>query len=347
MLDPLLEVEDQSNTVSLVIALADYAAAHAITSDSAFATARHCLIDALACGFESLRDPQCAALIGPLVPGALMPGGARVPGTSLELDPAQAAFCTSSMLCRSASGGHWQALQSGRATDPIGAILAVADYQGRKATMEGKTPPRVRDVLGAIIKALEIQGVLAAAGDCQQRGMGTGTLRIARVAATAIVTAQLGGALGQMVIALSQACLDGGMWIGAAEGQYDAQRETWARADAVSRAVRHACQAMAAGRSTYLTSLDLAMVDLAGKLLGAKPATPGKPFGTEVIGRLADLRKPQNALQVAMRFQTAVERYFPPRQAERIKALFAAPDRLDDLPVNELLAALVTNGGSR
>jgi 2-methylcitrate dehydratase len=347
MLDPLLEVEDQSNTVSLAVALAEYAAADAIKSDSAFVTARHCLIDALAHGFEALRDPRCAALMGPLVPGALMPGGARVPGTSLELDPAQAAFCTSLMLCQTASGSHWQALQSRCAADPIGAILAVADYQGRKATMEGKSPPKVRDVLGAIIKALEIQGVLTAAGGCQQIGTGTATIQLAPVAVTAIVTAQLGGALGQIVTALSYACIDGGMSVGAAEGQYDVQRENWARADAVSRAVRYACQAIAAGPSSYLTSLDLAAVDRAGKLLGAKPSTPRKPFGTGVIGRLDDLRKPQNALQVAMRFRTAVDRYFAPRQAERIKTLFAAPDRLDDLPVSELLAALVTNGSGR
>lgn len=347
MLDPLLEVADQTNTVSLVIALADYAATHAIKSDAALATARHCLIDALAHAFEALRDPRCVALVGPLVPGALMPGGARVPGTSLELDPAQAAFCTSVLLGQTASGSHWQALQSTCAADPIGAILVVADYQGRKATMEGKSPPKVRDVLGAVVKALEIQGVLAAAGGCQQVGLKTATHRGARVATTAIVTALLGGATGQIIIALSYACMDGEVSIGAAEGEYDAQRETWARADAVGRAVRYACQAIASGPSSYLTSLDLTAVDRAGKLLGARPATSGKPFGTEVIGRLADLRQPQQALQVAMRFQRAVERHFPPRQAERIKTLFATPERLDDLPVNELLAALVTNGSRK
>lgn len=347
MLEPLLEVADQSNTVSLVIPLANYAATHSITSDAALATARHCLIDALAHGFEALRDPRCAALVGPLVPGALMPGGARVPGTSLELDPAQAAFCTSVLLGQTASGRHWQALRSACAADPIGAILAVADYQGRKATMEGKSPPKVRDVLGEIVKALEIQGVLAAEGSCLQADLMIATHRSARVAATAIVTAQLGGATGQIIIALSYACMDGEVSIGAAEGEYDAQRETWARADAVSRAVRYACQAIASGPSSYLTSLNLTAVDRASKLLGAKPATSRNPFGTEVIGRLADLRKPQHALQVAMRFQTAVERHFPPRQAERIKTLFATPDRLDDLPVNQLMAALVTNGSSK
>jgi 2-methylcitrate dehydratase len=325
MLNPALEIEDQSNTASLVVSVAGYAASYAIESDSVIAIARHCFIDALSHGLDALGDPACAALIGPLVPGALMPGGARVPGTSLELDPAQAAFCTGLMLCRSPGGSHWAALHGERAADPLGAILAVADYQARKATMEGKPPPKVRDVLVAFVKALEIQGVLAA-----------------EVAATAIVTAQLGGALEQIVTALSYACVDGGM-SSDAEGQHDGGRDAWARANAVSRAVRHACQAMAASHASHPTSLDL-RIDLAGKLLGARPSTPRKAFASTIIERLAGLRKPQELAQLAARFQATVERRFPPRQAERIKALFAAPARLDDLPVNELLAALVTNG---
>jgi 2-methylcitrate dehydratase len=347
MLNPLLQFQDQSNGVSLVTALADYAATFAIQSDAAITTARCYFIDALAHGFDALRDPQRAALIGPLVPGALMPGGARVPGTSLELDPAQAAFCTGLMLCRAASGTHAEALLSGRAVDPVAAILAVADYVGRKAVMEGGSPPTVRAMLGAIIKVLEIQRALAREGACQQTGVGTATIRVARIAATAIVTAQLGGDLGQIVTALSYACIDGGMLLGAAEPHYDGLREDRARADAVSQAVRYACQAMTGRPSGYLTPLDLDAVDRAGKLLGAKAAAARKPFGTEVVDQLADLRKPLNAVQTAVRFGRSVERYFPSRQAERIKALFAAPGRLDELPVSELLAMLVTNGSTR
>jgi 2-methylcitrate dehydratase len=347
MLNPVLQFQDQSNGVSLVAALADYAATFAVKSDTAITTARCYFIDALAHGFDALRDPQRAALIGPLVPGALMPGGARVPGTSLELDPAQAAFCTGLMLCRAASGTHAEALLSGRAMDPLAAILAVADYVGRKAAMEGGSPPQVRAMLGAIIKVLEIQRALIREGACQQTGVGSATIRVARIAATAIVTAQLGGDLGQIVTALSCACIDGGTLLGASELQYDARREDWARADAVSQAVRYACQAMTASPSGYLTSRDLDAVDLAGKPLGAARATPRKPFGTEVVDQLADLRQPLNAAQTAVRFERSVERYFPSRQAERIKALFAVPQRLDDLPVNELLAMLVTNGSAR
>ena len=125
--------------------------------------------------------------------------------------------------------------------------------------------------------------------------------------------------------------------------RYDIGRKDWARADAISRAVRHACQAMAAG-SSYLTPPDAESVDLAGKLLGAKPWVPGTPSAPRSSMQLAAARGPQEVAELTMRFQAAVDRHFPARQAERIKALFAAPERLDDLPVNELLAALVTNG---
>ena len=333
MLNPALEIEDQTNTVSLAVALAEYAAGFTIDGRDALDTARHYLIDALGGGFAALREPECAALLAPLVPGAMMPGGARVPGTSLELDPAQAAFCTALMLCRSASRGHWLTLRSGRAADSLGALLAVADYQGRKAIMEGKSPPRVRDVLTAMIKTLEIQGVLSP---------DQATIRLARVAVTTVVTAQLGGALGQIVTALSYACIDGGLPT-EAEERHEIGRRDWARADAMSRAVRHACQAMAAS-SSYLTPLDLKAVDFAGKLLGAKPWAPKKVFGTTIIDDLAEAGGPQETAPVMTKFQAAVERYFPSRQAERIKTLFTTPERLDELPVNELLAALVING---
>ena len=326
MLNPALEAEHQPNTASLVVALANYATGFTIDNDAAVRTARHCLIEALGGGLESLHEPGCAALIGPLVPGSMMPGGARVPGTSLELDPAQGAFCNTLMLCPTSRRDNW--LISGGA---FGAVLAVADYQGRKAIMEGKPPPKVRDVLAAMIKAVEIEGVLAADG---------ATLRLARLAVTTVVTAQLGGGLGQIVTALNYACMDGGMELDSDE-RYDICRKDWARADAIGRAVRHACQAMAAG-SSYLTHP--AAVDLADKRLGVKSWSPGMSFGTAIIDRLATSRRPLEIAELTMRFHGAVDRHFPARHTERIKTLFAAPERLDELPVNELLAVLVTNG---
>ena len=347
MPNPAFEIAGPSNTVFLVAALADYAATFTIDRASVIATARDCLIDALGCGFEALRDPECAPLIGPLVPGALMPGGARVPGTSLELDPAQAAYCTGLMLCRSASGCHWAALHGGQAADPIGATLAAADYRARTATMEGRQPPKVRDLLSAIAKALEIQGVLAAGGGPEPKAIGATSIRAAEVAVTAVVTAQLGGTRRQILTALSHACFRGGMALDT-EQRYDIEHGGWARADAVSRAVRYACQAMAGSSSSRLTSDDLRAADLAEELLAAKAAPAAsaakRPFGTDVMDQLGTLRTQEVVTQLTTRFRAAVDRCFPARQAERIKALFAAPERLDDLPVNELLAALVTNG---
>jgi len=352
MSSPALEIEDSSQTVSFIVALADYAATCKIDSSSALETARHCLIDALGGGFEALRDPECAALIGPLVPGAVMPGGARVPGTSLELDPAQAAFCTTLFVCRSRSRGDWLTLRGGRAGDSLGAILAVADYQGRKAIMEGKPPPKVRDALAAIVRSLEIQGVLACDDARQSVASGAATMRLARVAATtAVVAAQLGGAVGQIASAISHACLDGGSWVDEYEASEIGHVE-WTTANAISGAVRHACQATATtgtSRASGPTSPALAAAHLAGKLLGAEPAVPRKPpprkrFGTGIVDRLTAARTPEDVAQLTARFRTAVDQYFPIRQAERIKLLFAVPERLEELPVNELLAALVTNG---
>lgn len=342
MHNPVLATQDRSNMMSLLAAMGDYATAFPVSGESALETARHCLIDALTRGFEALRDPQCAALIGPIVPGAVMPGGARVPGTSLELEPAQAAFCISVMLCRPAGGEQWPAPGGARAADSLGAILAAGDYQARKAVMEGKPPPSVRDVLAALLKALEIQGVLAAC-DESYYAAGESPQRIARIAATAVTGAQLGATPGQIVRAVGYACIDGGMYLHRDE-RFTIGRQDWALADTMSRAVRHACQAMVANTSSILTSADLEVLSLAGRVLVVAHPMPREPFGTAHIDRLAGLQQPQDAARLAERFRAAVDRRFPVRQAERVKALFAAPERLDDLPINELIAALVTNG---
>ena len=339
----LLEVEDQTSSVGLVTAIADYAASYAVDSASAIQTARHCLIDALSRGLDALREASCASLVAPVVPGAVMPGGARVPGTSLELDPVQAAFCNSLVLCRPVDGSAWLSSVSGCAGDSIGAILAVADYRARKAAMEGTAPMKVRDVLAAIVKAMEIQGRLTSEVTDGKPTIGDTSMRAARVAASAIVTAQLGGAQAQIITAVSYACIEGSMFLDAAE-RLAIGRADVARAESIGRAVRYACQTMAAGRPSYVTPADVRAVDLAGTFIGARPSSRNEAFRTGIIDRLGSDRTAQEAAEVATGFREAVGRYFPTRQAERIKALFAAPERLDDLPVNELLAALVTNG---
>jgi 2-methylcitrate dehydratase len=343
---PSPRTEAQTNTVGVIFTLSNYAAAFAVERESAIETARHCLIHCLGRGFEALRDPECAPLVGPVVPGALMPGGARVPGTSLELEPVQAAFCIGLLFCRRVSADHWLASVRAYAGDWLGAILAVADHQARKAAMEGRTPPRVRDLLIAIVKALEIQAVLASIEEEEDPAAADESIRLARAAATAVVAAQLGGTPGQIATAVSYSSLDGEMFVHPDE-PYTVARGYWAAADTISRGVRRAYQATAADRPAFLTAVDLTIVELADSQLGTTPFTPRKSFGTAAVDRLARARRPQDVARLMSGFNAAVEASFPARQAERIKALFAAPRELDELPVNELIAALVTNGAAQ
>lgn len=321
--------------------IADYAATFIVTSESAIDTARRCLIGALTRGLEALRDPDCASLVTPLVPGALMPGGARVPGTSLELDPAQAAFCLAVLFYPLESGDREPGLPSNPAAGPLAALLAVADYRARKATMEGVSPPKMRDVLTATVKAVEIQGVLALRNGHERSE--SWALPLTRLAVTAMATAGLGAQRRQIIAALGYACSDGGTWVDVAN-RSDTGRGHWATAEALSRAVRHGCQAVASGWSTHPTPTDLPTLGLADQLPQTTTSTAGQPFGTAMIERLVSRSNSPGAEPLPAGFRAAVDRHFPMRQAERIKILCATPERLDELPVNELLAALVTNG---
>lgn len=319
----MAQLEGRPDTLSLVDAIAGYAATFSVNNDSAIHTARHCLIEALSHGFEALRDPDRASLIAPVVPGAMMPGGTRVPGTSLELDPAQGAFCLAVMFCRTSNGSGSMETLTASAAGPLAALLAVADYRARKATMEGTSPPKVRDVLVATLKAVEIQAAL-------------GSMPLAL---TALAATELGATQAQIITGLRYVCVDGGGWVGSDPGSdahlgSDATGKLWATADAICRAVRHGCQAI--GRDVRPTG------PASASGTTTKPAK--RPLGTTMIDRLAREENRSDAELLRMRFRAAVDRHFPPRQAERVKSLFAAPERLDDLPVNELLAALVTNG---
>src|SRR5438874_4546616 len=139
-------------------AIADYARNFTVRSDTAYETARYCLMDTLACGFQALKYPACRKLLGPLVPGAVMPGGARIPGTSFELEPVQAAFNIGAMIRWLDYNDTWLAAEWGHPSDNLGAILAVADWLSRKRASQ---PLCMRDVLAAMVQAHEIQGVLA------------------------------------------------------------------------------------------------------------------------------------------------------------------------------------------
>jgi 2-methylcitrate dehydratase len=458
-----------------------------VQSELAYQTARLVFRDTLACGFRALKFPACTKLMGPVVPGAVMPGGARVPGTSFELDPVQAAFSIGAMIRWLDFNDAWLAAEWGHPSDNLGGILAVADYLARKARMEGTPPLTVRDVLAAMIKAHEIQGVLALKNSFNRLGLDH--VILVRVASTAVVAGLLGGTCDQIVNAVSNAWIDGGALRTYRHAPNTGSRKSWAAGDATSRGVRHALLALA-GEMGYPSALSAPRWGFYDVVRQGNALVLPQPFGSyvmenvllkisypaefhaqtavecamalnpEVAKRLEDIdrivietqepavriidktgplanpadrdhciqymvavplifgrltaddyedgvaadpridslrermevrenpaftqdyydpdkRSIGNAVQVffrdgsstrrvqveypighrrrraegipllAAKFNGAVAAHFPPRQSERIQALFADPVKLDGMAVNELMAALVTNGAAR
>src|SRR5437773_4811215 len=233
-------------------AIADYARNFTVRSEPAYETARYCLMDSLACALQALAIPACRKLLGPVVPGAVMPGGARVPGTSFELDPVQAAFNIGAMIRWLDFNDTWLAAEWGHPSDNLGGILAVADYLARNAVMSGTTPPSVREVLTAMIKAHEIQGVLALENSFNRVGLDH--VLLVRVASTAVVAGMLGASTGQIVNAVSNAWIDGGALRTYRHAPNTGSRKSWAAGDASSRAVRLALIALT-GEMGYPSAL--------------------------------------------------------------------------------------------
>jgi 2-methylcitrate dehydratase len=221
----------------IITAIADYALSYDIKSALAYETATYCLMDTLACGFQALKYPACTKLLGPVVPGAMLSGGARVPGTAYELDPINAAFNIGCMIRWLDFNDTWLAAEWGHPSDNLGGILATADYLSRS----GKAV-RVRDVLTGMIKAHEIQGVLALQNSFNRVGLDH--VLLVRVASTAVVTAMLGGTRDQIINAVSNAWLDGGALRTYRHAPNTGSRKSWAAGDATSRAVRHALFAL-------------------------------------------------------------------------------------------------------
>jgi 2-methylcitrate dehydratase len=295
---------------AVLVAIAEYAKHYAVQSPAAYETARYCLMDTLACGFQALKYPACRKLLGPVVPGALMPGGARVPGLPYELDPVQAAFNIGAMIRWLDFNDTWLAAEWGHPSDNLGGILAVADYLARRSLVEGFTPPKVRDVLTAMIKAHEIQGVLALENSFNRVGLDH--VILVRVASTAVVTAMLGGTLEQVINAVSNAWIDGGALRTYRHAPNTGSRKSWAAGDATSRAVRHAFIALAAEMG-YPSALSVKTWGFYDVLFKGKPFSLPQPFGSYVMENvLFKISFPaefhaQTAVEAAMKLHPAVK----------------------------------------
>ena len=475
---------ERSAPDAVLATIADYARDYRTPSELARETAFYCLMDTLGCGFQALHFPACTRLLGPVVPGASMPGGARVPGTRFELDPVAAAFNIGAMIRWLDFNDTWLAAEWGHPSDNLGGILALSDWLSRSALRAGREPLTGRSLLQAMIQAHEIQGVLALENSFNRVGLDH--VLLVRVASTAVVAAMLGGSLEQVVNSVSNAWIDGGALRTYRHAPNTGSRKSWAAGDATSRAVRLALIALT-GEMGYPSALSAKTWGFSDVLFKGKPLSLPRPFtsyvmenvlfkisypaefhaqtaveaamqlhpqvqhrldaierivietqepGVRIIDKTGPLANPAdrdhclqymvaiplifgrltaqdyeddvardpridalrakmqvrenltfteeyyapekryigNALQVfftdgsatprvqvdvpighrrrraegmpalVKKFESSVEGHFPPKQAERIKALFARPQQLDALPVNELMAALVTNG---
>jgi 2-methylcitrate dehydratase len=265
---------------AVLASIADYALSQQITSSTAYETAYYCLMDTLACGFQALKYPACTKLMGPIVPGATMPGGARVPGTSYELDPVMAAFNIGAMIRWLDFNDTWLAAEWGHPSDNLGGILAVADYLSRKAAAQGKKGPVVRDVLTAMIKAHEIQGVTAIENSFNRVGLDH--VLLVRIASTAVTTVMLGGTREQVINAVSNAWIDGGALRTYRHAPNTGSRKSWAAGDATSRAVRHALIALT-GEMGYPSALSARTWGFQDVLFKGKALSYPQAFGSYVM----------------------------------------------------------------
>ena len=263
-----------------LVDIAQYAANFQIDSHDAYDTAYYCLMDTLACGFQALKYPACTKLLGPVVPGATMTHGSRVPGTSFELDPVMGAFNIGAMVRWLDFNDTWLAAEWGHPSDNLGGILAVADYLSRKAVNEGKKPLEVRDLLTAMIKAHEIQGVLAIENSFNRVGLDH--VILVRVASTAVVTKMLGGTRDQIINAVSNAWIDGGALRTYRHAPNTGSRKSWAAGDATSRAVRHAFIAVT-GEMGYPSALSAKTWGFFDVLFKGKPFTFQRGYGSYVM----------------------------------------------------------------
>lgn len=268
------------NPDNVLVAIAEYALSYRIDSDAAYETAYYCLMDTLACGFQALKYPACTKLMGPVVPGATMPGGARVPGTSYELDPVQAAFNIGAMIRWLDFNDTWLAAEWGHPSDNLGGILAVADYLSRRNAAQGKPGLNVKDVLTAMIKAHEIQGVTALENSFNRVGLDH--VLLVRLASTAVATAMLGGTREQVINAVSNAWIDGGALRTYRHAPNTGSRKSWAAGDATSRAVRHALIALT-GEMGYPSALTVKTWGFQDVLFKGKSLAYPQEFGSYVM----------------------------------------------------------------
>ena len=264
-----------------LVDVADYVLDYRVGSEEAWNTARYMLLDALGCALLAMKFPQCVKHLAPIVPGATLADGARVPGTSLELDPAQAAFCIGTQIRWLDFNDTWLAAEWGHPSDNLGAVLAVADWLSRLNLRNGGKPMTVRDALGWAIKAHEIQGCYALKNSFNRAGMDH--VILVRLASTAVATAMLGGNREQIITAVSNSWIDNGSLRTYRHAPNTGPRKSWAAGDACRRAVIHALNALTTDEPSYPSALSAKTWGFYDVAFGGKAFEFERPFGSYVM----------------------------------------------------------------
>jgi 2-methylcitrate dehydratase len=267
-------------TDKVITDITDYVTGRAISSAEAYNTARLCLMDTLGCGLEALEYPACTKLLGPVVPGAVLANGAKVPGTPYQLDPVTAAFNIGAMIRWLDFNDTWLAAEWGHPSDNLGGILATADWLSRTRLAQGKSPLVMRDVLTGMIKAHEIQGVIALENSFNRVGLDHVVL--VKVASTAVVAHMMGGTREEIANAVSNAWIDGQSLRAYRHTPNTGSRKSWAAGDATSRAVRLALMALK-GEMGYPSALTAKTWGFYDVLFKGKPFRFKRPFGSYVM----------------------------------------------------------------
>jgi len=280
MAQETVRAADRPAPDQVIADIADYVCDYEVRSGEALDTARYCLMDSLACAMLALNYPACTRLLGPLVPGGELPGGARVPGTAIELDPVQAAFNVGALIRWLDFNDTWLAAEWGHPSDNLGAILPVADYLSRQGGRVGSSPLTVGDVLAAMVKAHEIQGVLALENSFNRVGLDH--VLLVRVASTAVVTRLLGGSREQVIDAVSNAWIDGGALRTYRHAPNTGSRKSWAAGDACRRAVMLALMTLQ-GEMGYPSALSARTWGFYDVLFRGQPFRLQRPYGSYVM----------------------------------------------------------------
>jgi 2-methylcitrate dehydratase len=259
--------------------IADYVLSPSPVDPEAESVAQLCLMDSLGCALQALSYPACTKLLGPIVPGATLSVGARVPGTSYQLEPVRAAFNIGAMIRWLDFNDTWLAAEWGHPSDNFGGILAVSDYLNRFDTAKSRRLT-IHDVLKAAVQAYEIQGVLALSHSFNRVGLDH--VLLVRVASTAVICRLLGGSRAEVVDALSNAFIDGGALRTYRHAPNTGSRKSWAAGDATSRAVFHGLQALR-GEMGYPSALTAPRWGFQDVLFDGKPIQLAQPLGSYVI----------------------------------------------------------------